>query len=419
MKIFDLDFLISFTLLFLFSCSQPDITNVKSNTFKVELTKNVIDTAPFCKFMVVATSTNETLPDPKILDFKPIEIRKISMEDLYTHHLYSIPLNKIKSNKNEISVLYGINKYGEKIISFDANNDGSFINEKTYKVNGYIPFIKITNVECFVGNKYEKETVFVQPTINSLGVSINNSDKIKTGLNYMVMPNFLTGTHEINNALYNLALFNYSTEQIYTSQIARLIIVPITARFLPCTSGQIQYKVGDTIYLNNNIYLFDSVNFSGNELFFQDLGIQKKEYGLNINNYCFPISSTDILTGNKFSTTDLNKYLLLDFWGTWCGPCKESTNDLKELNRLLKDKPFELVGVAFDKSKDDVTDYLKKENINWTNIFDQQSSSSVCDKFKIQAYPTFILVDPNGKIIMRTSGKESLPLIKKQLLEKL
>ncbi len=77
-----------------------------------------------------------------------------------------------------------------------------------------------------------------------------------------------------------------------------------------------------------------------------------------------------------------------------------------------------MISIANDKDESVVKEYLKKEKVDWINLFDNSSDPVICNKFKIQSYPTFILIDPSGKIIKRAVGKEGLISIK-QILSKI
>ncbi len=112
-------------------------------------------------------------------------------------------------------------------------------------------------------------------------------------------------------------------------------------------------------------------------------------------------------------------YLLFDFWGTWCDPCRETTPYLKNLYASTKDKNLKIIGIAYDRSLQSVRSYLHNEKIGWINLFDERDSHGICEKFMVQAFPTFILVAPNGKIVLRGSGKDYFSTIQRYLAEHL
>jgi thiol-disulfide isomerase/thioredoxin len=100
------------------------------------------------------------------------------------------------------------------------------------------------------------------------------------------------------------------------------------------------------------------------------------------------------------------KYVLLDFWASWCGPCKAAMPDVKKLNDKYAGKGLEVIGVVIGDNLDDHLRSAKALNITWTQIFDQRNSIGAL--YGINAIPTLILLDRDGTILMRTHEKEEI-----------
>lgn len=161
-----------------------------------------------------------------------------------------------------------------------------------------------------------------------------------------------------------------------------------------------------------------------------DKGLKNTTFGQNIESRIEVMSAT--ASGGlapDFSKSDVNgklvslsqlkgKYVLLDFWGSWCGPCRASNPHLKELYAKYKDKGFEILGVASEKANDLETSLkswknaIEKDGLTWLNVINNEADMKVdvVKLYGIDGYPTKVLIDKQGKIIARWLGSESKEL---------
>jgi thiol-disulfide isomerase/thioredoxin len=122
-------------------------------------------------------------------------------------------------------------------------------------------------------------------------------------------------------------------------------------------------------------------------------------------------SKTDI-NGNAVSLENFRgKYVLLDFWGSWCVPCRKGNPHLKELYAKYKDKGFEIIGIAADDETQDAwRKAIAEDGLPWLHILDGNGSAKpLSGEYNVVYYPTQVLIDQQGMIIGRYSeGMEEL-----------
>ena len=105
--------------------------------------------------------------------------------------------------------------------------------------------------------------------------------------------------------------------------------------------------------------------------------------------------------GKSFSLSSLKgKYVLVDFWASWCGPCRGENPNVVAAYNKFKDKNFTVLGVSLDEDKDAWLKAIKDDNLNWKQISDLKGwYSAAAPLYGFDAIPYNVLVDPEGKII--------------------
>ncbi len=107
--------------------------------------------------------------------------------------------------------------------------------------------------------------------------------------------------------------------------------------------------------------------------------------------------------GNIINLSSLRgKYVLVDFWASWCKPCRFENPQVLELYKKYKDKGFEIYGYSLDKDKDAWVNAIAEDQINWIHTSDLQFwQAEGAKKYGVQSIPATFLIDPDGYIIAR------------------
>ena len=118
------------------------------------------------------------------------------------------------------------------------------------------------------------------------------------------------------------------------------------------------------------------------------------------------------IEGNDFTLSSLRgKYVILDFWGSWCGWCIKGMPQMKEYYKKYAGK-FEIVGVDCNDTDQKWKDAVKKHELPWKHVYnprantEEEQANNVCGKYGITGFPTKIVISPEGKIVKTIVGED-------------
>lgn len=109
------------------------------------------------------------------------------------------------------------------------------------------------------------------------------------------------------------------------------------------------------------------------------------------------------LQGNQVSLSSFKgKVVFLNFWATWCEPCKEEMPSMESLNRYLKDREFVMLAVSIDKDPSKIESFMKELNLTMNVLLDKDSK--IFQRYKTTGVPETFIIDKNGIIAEKIVG---------------
>lgn len=145
-----------------------------------------------------------------------------------------------------------------------------------------------------------------------------------------------------------------------------------------------------------------------------DKSLQTSKYGQSVNQYIKQLRLSGVgAMAEDFAQNDVDgkpvklssfrgKYVLVDFWASWCGPCRQENPTVVKAFNKFKNKNFTILSVSLDEDKTRWLRAINQDGLSWTHVSDLQGwNNGVAVQYGIRSIPANFLVDPQGRIVAR------------------
>lgn len=170
--------------------------------------------------------------------------------------------------------------------------------------------------------------------------------------------------------------------------------------------------------------LMPSIRSSSNEAIQDSLPeIEGMARRINLPGNEMPLEGALLQGGQLDWESYRGKYVLVDFWASWCGPCRMEVPNVLRLYNAYQDKGFEVVGINLDRTAEEANKYIEELDIPWVNVFSDEEGERGWDApmavhYGVTGIPRAILVNPEGKVIdMNARGERLAELLREHLGE--
>ena len=340
----------------------------------------------------------------------------------------------------EVLKLKYIDNKGNKVVDSINLNNKSFFNGI---INGPTLAILEGVIESNSADDPNLTFIFLEPKKMKATLKENEFKKIKlegskSHLEYVKLNNELEPVR--NDQMISLQerkkLFGYKKTEIINSKLEK-IEARISATIEKKKQIELQFienlpQSSVSIYLINNLLIFDDISLELVKSFYNNLSTEKKTsyYGEKL--HVSIENSEKAVLGHKAPDFEKitakgkilklsnfkGKYVLLDFWASWCEPCKKDQLKLKEIFNSYNQQGLEIVGISYDKKKDEWLENIVQEDLDiWHHVLDGFSNGTIGPKFDVKPIPAYILINKKGKIIGRYAAADKKGRFKIEDLE--
>ncbi|MEA5259414.1 TlpA disulfide reductase family protein [Arcicella aquatica] len=319
-----------------------------------------------------------------------------------------------------------INK-NKRVIIADINRNSDFRDDTPYYIEGDfslkskdIKDEKILKQLPVIAVKYEfdngQKTQWIKTIVklNPFKTGATYGNPIEDDL-YLMIEHFYfnKGSFKVNGEEYVVVSSNTSISAEFNESKTSLFFFKKEdyKQTLKPNVNLISFKAYDSLRLGNVNFYISKISLAGDTLYMRSTIKSKHIIGIQVGNY--------ITNSLYFDNIEKDKYLLIDFWGTWCAPCIENLPELKKIYEKLDKTKIQLLSIASDSDSLGVNKIIKKYDMSWLNKSENYQDNGFVKKLRVNTFPSIILASPTGQILERKIGSKTMIFELNKKLEEL
>ena len=301
-----------------------------------------------------------------------------------------------------VAVFAGRDVEERHVLVFDTDNDEDLSDEEAVTLPADepedVPWFEAgasakVAFEFYDGQQIQQDSVFLR---------VNPYEIPKHGVYMVSADRYYTGETQTSDGrtLEWFAWRGYGDSHFMASNTEVVLLTGAEGEPRTVEEGYEPYLVEQVLEVDGRFYRIDHVTPGGEELVLVEASSTPDE-GLRVGMTAPEIEATT-QAGEPFRLSEQRgKYVLLDFWGTWCGPCIAEVPNLKWADRVYVGERFQIVGIAKDEPVA-VEAFMERLGLTWPQII-QEEDRAILDTYRIQGFPTTFLIGPDGKIVAKDS----------------
>ena len=159
-------------------------------------------------------------------------------------------------------------------------------------------------------------------------------------------------------------------------------------------------KEGEYLSIGQDTYQYAGVNLARQVIRLKKMNRNDTLYSTQRGYVAPPFTAVEFTTKKPLSLASLRgKYVLLDFWGTWCAPCRAEMPSLKMVYEQFDRSKVEFIGIVTNDTPEKLRQYLDQEKITWPQLLSEEADK-IAERYQVNSYPTTVLIDPQGKVVL-------------------